>query len=107
MAEKGKAGVAEIDKDFINDFPWINFPKEWKIKMVPPFAEATVRFYVELPNGAIKSVYFDRYGKLGADYDYWEVFQIQPRDDNRAPKRCDKNDITKLLEIIESDSFYE
>jgi hypothetical protein len=100
-------GVAKIDKDFINDFPWINFPKEWKIKMVPPFAEATVRFYVELPNGVIKSVYFDKDGKLGAYYNYWEVFQIEPRDDNRAPKRCDKNDITKLLKIIEGDILYE
>ena len=86
-------------KDFIDDFPYIQFPSEWKIKLVPPYAGATFRFYVELPSGTIKSVYFDKDGNLGADTNYWEVYQIHP-DHNQYEERCDKNDIKELLEII-------
>lgn len=88
-------------KDFINDFPYIQFPFEWKIKLVPAHSGATFRFFVKLPNGCIKSVYFDKDGTLGADTDYWEVYQIYPPDDDRRPARCRKKDIEKLLKFIE------
>lgn len=92
-------------EDFIQDFPYIKFPGEWKIKFVPPYKGATFRFYVELPSGSVKSVYFDKDGNLGADTNYWEVYQIHPnhynlQTKNLRAKRCDKKDIKKLLEII-------
>lgn len=91
--------LAEV-KNFINDFPYIQFKSEWKIKLVTPYTGATFRFYVELPSGTIKSVYFDRDGNLGADTNYWEVYQIYPKHENLRPHRCDKDDIEKLLKII-------
>jgi hypothetical protein len=96
---KKMINFADVE-DFIKDSPYIKFPGEWRIKFVPPYKGATFRFYVELPSGSVKSVYFDKDGNLGADTNYWEVYQIHPNHYNLQTKRCDKKDIKKLLEII-------
>lgn len=84
--------------------PWIKFPPDWEIKMMPPFGGADVRFWVKLPSGNIKSIYFDSHDTLGiVGEPYWEVY---PYLDDVG--RCLANDITQLLEMIcneESDSF--
>ena len=99
ILEKKMINFADVE-DFIKDSPYIKFPGEWRIKFVPPYNGATFRFYVELPSGSVKSVYFDKDGNLGADTNYWEVYQIHPNHYNLQTKRCDKKDIKKLLEII-------
>lgn len=82
--------------------PHIQFPPEWKVKIIPPFGDAVVRFLVELPSGKDKSVYLDcrsSLGYFGADVDvptpYWEVYPY--RGDTA---RCHRENVELLLSYI-------
>jgi hypothetical protein len=75
------------------EIPSINFPKEWAIKIIPPFGNAIIRFRV---NKEI-SVYLDCYGMLGAvNEPYWEIYPTQDND----TFRCSMNDTDELLKAI-------
>ena len=52
--------------------PNLNFPKEWNVRLWPPFTGATVRFQV---NDKI-SVYLDMHDNLGSigGEPYWEMY---------------------------------
>jgi hypothetical protein len=81
--------------------PFIRFPADWDIKIVPPFSWATIRFAVRKWD-KIRSVYLDCYGKLWARYEpYWELYPYL-----WDCFRCDMNDVDVLLKAIE-DSFNE
>lgn len=81
--------------------PWIKFPAEWEVRIIPPFAGATARFCVRLPDGEEVSVYADHFNALGfyGGFDkpkpYWEVYPY--RGDTG---RCDIDDIRELLDMI-------
>lgn len=81
------------------EIPFIEFPVGWKIKMVPPFGGAVVRFKVILPGVAdvdVVSVYLDCYSRLAMRRDpYWEVYPYKS-----DVGRCEMNEIDKLLEMI-------
>lgn len=80
----------------IPQIPFIQFPQEWKVKIIPPFAGATVRFLVKKGEGHV-SVYLDMNGRLGAvRTPYWEVYPY--RDD---VYRCDMNEVDELLNVIQ------
>jgi hypothetical protein len=88
--------------DEIDVIPFIQFPADWKIKVIPPFGDAVVRFCVKLPSGKERSVYLDNRHALGI-YEgmepYWEVYPY--RDDTA---RCGLDEIDKLLEYIGDES---
>lgn len=86
---------AEIDL-----IPFINFPADWAIQVIPPFRDAVVRFRVRLPSGTFKSVYLDSRMSLG----YWEgpYWEVYPYEDDIG--RCDRDDIDTLLRMIAEDS---
>lgn len=89
-------------REEIDSMPWITFPADWKVQIIPPFADAVVRFRVELPSGAFRSVYLDSRCSLGLWWDkdqgpvpYWEVYPY--RGDTG---RCKKENIEELLRMI-------
>lgn len=63
----------EWDK-WVKEIPTINFPKEWGIKIIPPFGGALARFRVQYNDREI-SVYLDCYELIGCfDGPYWEMY---------------------------------
>lgn len=81
--------------------PYIQFPADWKVKIIPPFGDAVVRFVVELPSGKTKSVYLDCRSSLGyfggvdKPTPYWEVY---PHRGDTA--RCHRENVELLLSYI-------
>lgn len=86
-------------RDWISKIPPLQFPENWVINMVPPFAGALVRFGVSLEGTSdYVSVYLDVYSILGAvEGPYWEVY-IQ--DNPNFPSRCAMEDTESLMEMI-------
>lgn len=102
--EKEQGWLEESDT-----IPWIQFPADWKVKVVPPHGDAVVRFLVQLPDGREKSVYYDSRCSLGFYWGkderggrdrllpYWEVYPVG-RDEDVG--RCGADEVEKLLELI-------
>lgn len=99
----------EADQHWIGEqehIPFIQFPADWKVQIIPPFGDAVARFRVELPSGKRKSVYLDvrsSLGYFGADLDaptpYWEVYPY--RGDTA---RCHRWNVPLLLTYIADES---
>ncbi|SRR5579871_5983401 len=80
--------------------PFIPFPKGWKVKPIPAFGGAIVRFLVKLPRSKYyKSIYLDWHNNLGIYGDppepYWEVHPYRG-----DVGRCDMNDTKRLIRMI-------
>ena len=88
-------------REEIDTMPWLAFPAGWKVQVIPPFADAVVRFRVELPSGEYRSVYLDSRCSLGAVLDengpipYWEVYPYRG-----DVGRCYKENVEELLRMI-------
>ncbi len=95
--------VNEKWREAIQVIPFIQFPADWKIQIIPPFSGAMARFRVTLPSGKTRSVYLDFFNRLGFYSDppepYWEVYPY--RGDTG---RCDMQDIATLLGMIEDET---
>ena len=79
------------------EIPYLQFPKEWKVKIVPPFGGAAIRFFVEVGNDNI-SVYLDCYNALGCVGEpYWELFP----DKNEQTTRILMHDTKDLIYQIQ------
>lgn len=89
--------------DEIDRIPFIQFKPDWKVKIIPPFADAVVRFQVELPNGCLKSIYLDSRQSLGyyGNGAYWEVYPYGSYNGMDDVGRCSIDDVPRLLEMIE------
>ena len=89
----------EEDQDWrgeINRVPFIQFPADWAIQMIPPFSDAVVRFRVKLPSGQEKSIYLDSRDSIGfMGYPYWEVYPYKG-----DCGRCAMEEIDELLALI-------
>ena len=86
-------------REEIKILPFIQFPAEWKVQVIPPFADAIIRFRVEIEDGVFRSVYLDGRNSLGywdmvGSY-YWEVYPY--RGDTG---RCALNEVSELLRMI-------
>lgn len=89
--------------DEIAQIPWIKFPADWDVKIIPPFGDAVVRFQIRLPSGLTKSIYLDSRDSLGyVGEPYWEVYPY--RDD---VGRCLIREVDNLLEMIADESESE
>lgn len=96
-AERWRMEDDEQWGEWIDHIPYINFPPEWQVKVIPPFCGAMARFWIKSGDGNI-SVYLDTYSRLGY-WDggpYWEVYPL--RDD---VGRCDMDDVPELLRMIQ------
>tara|TARA_R100001244_G_scaffold174_1_gene251 strand:- start:123 stop:446 length:324 start_codon:yes stop_codon:yes gene_type:complete len=77
------------------EIPYINFPSDWNVKIIPNYGGAIVRFLV-VKGGNEVSVYLDCYNFLGYyGAPYWEVY---PHDNDVY--RCGINEVDELLEAI-------
>lgn len=95
--ERYKIEAEEKWRESMEVIPHINFPSEWAIQIIPPFAGAIVRFRVKIPNvpGDV-SIYLDFYDRLGSmGYPYWEVYPYQG-----DIGRCQMADVDELLRMI-------
>lgn len=80
-------------REWGNVIPSLNFPSEWKIHIVPPYAGALIRFIVKHKDISV-SVYLDGYSQLGSMRNpYWEIYP----DSTGNGARYGLNDIDELL----------
>ena len=82
-------------RKWVKEIPFISFNPKWKVKVVPPFTGAVIRFVVSFNNREI-SVYLDCYRTLGTcSHPYWEAYPI-----NDDTARFGMNDVDSLIETI-------
>lgn len=91
--------LQEWDK-WRKEIPFIKWPNDWEIKIIPPFGAAIVRFLVNTPKAKGLSVYLDCYNYLGY-YDlkqtpYWELYPASDGD----VFRCEMKDTESLIKAI-------
>lgn len=89
--------AVEGDMQWIDKIPFIQFPAEWRVQMIPPFAGAVVRFVVQKENNIKVSVYLDCYEALGLFGEpHWEIYP-GPSGEN---ERFAMNDVDEMIEAI-------
>lgn len=99
---RAKIEVDENWRELVNTIPYLKFPSEWEVKIIPPFAGAIARFIVKVSDTESISVYLDFYDKLGyVGHPYWEIY---PYMDDTA--RFSINDTEGLINGI-SESMKE
>ena len=83
-------------REWIDKIPFITFPSDWKIKVIPPFGGAIARFQVRKDEKQV-SVYLDCYNALGYfDGPYWEIYPYQ-----EDIGRTGINNTEELLQMIQ------
>ena len=88
-------GICEWRR-WATEIPALQFPPEWKIRIIPPLLGAVVRFRVISEFGEV-SVYLDAYDQLGAVGEpYWEIYPGE----NGDPDRFLMNETAELIEGI-------
>lgn len=93
--------IAEVEniqeyKKWEKLIPFIKFPADWEIKIIPPFGGAVLRFVVRRGENIV-SVYLDCYDRLGSYGEpYWEIYPCKP-----DTYRCPMNEVDDLLEAID------
>ena len=81
--------------NWCGEIPYITFPSDWQVQVIPPFAGAVVRFKIKKGDASV-SIYLDCYDILGCyGQPYWEVY---PHEDDVF--RCDMEDTETLLRAI-------
>jgi len=84
-------------KKWAEQIPYISFPAEWKVKIIPPFGGAVIRFYV-MQETAKVSAYLDCYDNIGyCGEPYWEIYPYKS-----DVFRCGMYETDKLLEAIKN-----
>jgi len=93
----------QMDKAFewqkwCGEIPYIKFPKDWEVQVIPPFCAAVVRFRARKNKKEI-SVYLDCYDNLGFFGEpHWEAYPIKDNNNRYA-----MNDWKKLLKDMEAE----
>lgn len=88
------------------ELPYLQFPADCQIKIIPAFLSAIIRFIVRkktTPRGEFVSVYFDGYSNLGhfsfpEPTPHWEIFPDQDGDNARFAL----GDEESMLQAIEA-----
>jgi hypothetical protein len=95
--------IVEKQEDWfkwISSIPYLSFPSDWQVAIIPPFCGAIVRFRVrteKMPIGHDISVYLDCLDVLGSvGTPYWEVFPVC----NEA-YRCSLHETDSLVKAIQ------
>lgn len=76
-------------RDWGKTAPWLQFPPELEVKIIPPFGGVMARFMVRFASGTDEdrhvSVYWDCLDNLGyMDRPYWEIYPVK--------YKCEEND---------------
>ena len=85
--------------EIIPRIPSIHFDPRMEVKLIPPFAGAIARFYIEYKQQHICSVYLDWYGTLGLSNEpYYELYPDLENDTSRY--------LLQDIEKLEQDLLY-
>ncbi len=96
--------VMEWDK-WMRLIPFLEFKKDWKVKIVPPFGGAMIRFHIRKRTANV-SVYLDCHNVLScAEHPYWEIYPYE--EDDRVYRTLLEEDTTSLLNAIEESIEYQ
>lgn len=97
--ERRRIEHAEGWREILTQIPTLNFPSEWDVRIVPPYAGALVRFQVVSGDDFI-SVYLDWYNTLGyqGGNPYWEAYSI-----NGDTERFDLHETKELIQAIQDE----
>lgn len=96
VIQRAQIEQAEDWTGIMDKIPFIQFPADWKVAIIPPFAGAVARFRVLLPGGETKSIYLDWHNRLGyCSGPYWEVYPV-----DGDTGRCLVNETEELLRLI-------
>lgn len=100
--DRYKIESTEKWSSWIEKIPFLKFPSDWEIKIIPPFAGAMARFQARLGKASV-SVYLDVYENLGffGGEPYWEIYPY-----NEDIYRVHMDDTDELIKRI-SESFIE
>src|SRR5258706_11525083 len=81
------------------EIPYLQFPNDWKVKAVPPFQGAVIRYRITKEGlNRFVSVYLDCYDWLGCvNKPYWEIYESA----NGDCERFLMNDTKELLNAIQ------
>lgn len=70
-------------REVASDMPYIRFPRDWEVAIIPPFSGAVARFWVRKGAGHV-SVYADFYERLGCWAEpHWEIYPDAEGDNAR------------------------
>lgn len=97
MYEPFMAVTRSDHKEWTNKIPFIEWPVGFKVKAVPPFAGAVIRYFIVNTKGAEVSIYLDCYDCLGYFGEpYWEIYPAP----NESTERFSMNDIDEMIEAV-------
>lgn len=92
--------IEDVEKwrKLVDKVPWLKFPEDCEVRIIPPFGGAIVRFLVKRGDKRI-SVYLDVYENLGyyGRKPYWEMY---PGINGTDVDRFDMNDTDGLMKAI-------
>lgn len=82
VAARSNLEVSEQWRMWCKEAPWLQFPPELEVKVVPPFGGAMARFYVRFAGCPDEekgvSVYWDCKDALGfMNAPYWEIYPVR------------------------------
>jgi hypothetical protein len=93
------AEMSRLHREYAEQIPFISFPSDLKVKIIPPFGGAVVRFLVAKGENEV-SVYLDCESNLvtyGAyNKPYWEIYPYQG-----DTFRCAIDEVDVLIKHIE------
>lgn len=102
MSDRAKLEAKEQWFKWMGMIPYISFPKEWHIAIIPPFSGAMTRFRVRthrMPEDRYVSVYLDCLDHLGSmGHPYFEVYPAAGKDEIF---RCSISETKELLKVIQ------
>lgn len=89
--------IQEYDK-WTKEIPFLRFPEDWEVQIIPPSTGAIVRFRVKRADRDIViSIYLDCYGRLGSpEKPYWEIYPYK-----NDVYRCGIYEVEDLIESID------
>jgi hypothetical protein len=78
------------------EIPSLQFPSDWKVRIIPPFGGAIIRFIAIDTKGSEVSVYLDAYDQMGSmgKKPYWEIHPDESGD-------CTRYWMNETAELIE------
>lgn len=99
MLRSAELGDAAEWGKYCKEIPVIKFPPHWKVRIVPPFMGAMIRFNVSTDNTKEEiSVYLDCHDILGCFGEpYWEVYPFN--DDVGRTAMANTDELIKMVEM--------
>ena len=104
--QRSKIEQAEGWRELVRTLPYLSFPANCEVKILPPTGGALMRFLIRLKANPDKtiSVYFDQFSRLGCMAEpYWEMYPNKDEDTSRYYQGEEEG---LMAEIIDTLDFY-